>query len=97
MSFCFPEAFAVPKLTVHPERQLVDGQWFKLVCSVEENLSEASLRYGFCRNGIPLQSPSDHSDYISGSARLADLGTYHCEVTGSKVWKRSNQLHLSIR
>ncbi|XP_048449630.1 Fc receptor-like protein 5, partial [Rhincodon typus] len=91
------EAFTVPKLTVHPEGQLVDGQWFKLVCSVEENLSEASLRYGFYRNGIPLQSLSNHSEYISGSARPADSGTYHCEVTGGKVRKHSNQLHLSIR
>ncbi|XP_048450404.1 platelet endothelial cell adhesion molecule-like, partial [Rhincodon typus] len=91
------QAFAVPKLTVHPEGQLVDGQRFKLMCSVEENLSEASLRYGFYRNGIPLQSPSDHSDYLSESARPADADTYHCEVTGSKVRKHSNQLHLSIR
>ncbi|XP_048450124.1 junctional adhesion molecule A-like [Rhincodon typus] len=97
MSFCLPEAFAVPKLTVHPEGQLVDGQWFKLVCLVEENLSEASLRYGFYRNGIPLQSPSHHSDYISESACLADSGPSHCKVTGSKVRKCSNQLHLSIR
>ncbi|XP_059498058.1 Fc receptor-like protein 3 isoform X1 [Stegostoma tigrinum] len=91
------EAFAVPKLTVYPEGQLVDGQWFKLMCLVEENLSEASLRYGFYRNGIPIQSPSDHSNSIPEPARLADSGTYHCEVMGSKVRKRSNQLHLSIR
>ncbi|XP_059498328.1 Fc receptor-like protein 5 [Stegostoma tigrinum] len=91
------QAFAVPKLTVYPEGQLVDGQWFKLMCTVEENLSGAFLWYGFYRNGIPLQSPSDHSDYISEPARPADSGTYHCEVTGSKVRKHSNQLHLSIR
>ncbi|XP_048477059.1 platelet endothelial cell adhesion molecule-like [Rhincodon typus] len=91
------QAFAVPKLTVHPEGQLVDGQWFKLMCLVEENLSEASLRYGFYRNGIPLQSPSHHNDSISESARPANSGTYHCEVMGGKVRNRSNQLHLSIR
>ncbi|XP_048379848.1 platelet endothelial cell adhesion molecule-like isoform X2 [Stegostoma tigrinum] len=91
------QAFAVPKLTVHPEGQLFDGQWFKLLCSVEDNLSQASLWYSFYRNGVPLQFLSTHRDYISKSARVTDSGAYHCFVTDSKVWKRSNQLNLSIR
>ncbi|XP_043539719.1 platelet endothelial cell adhesion molecule-like isoform X2 [Chiloscyllium plagiosum] len=91
------QAFALPMLKIHPGGQLLDGQRVKLVCWVEENPSQASLRYSFYRNGAPLQSPSDHSDYISESAHPADSGTYHCEVTDGKVWKRSNQLHLSIK
>ncbi|XP_043539735.1 high affinity immunoglobulin gamma Fc receptor I-like isoform X6 [Chiloscyllium plagiosum] len=91
------QTFTIPKLTVHPEGQVFDGQWVKLVCSVEANMFQASLQYSFYRNGVPLQSPSDHSDYISESPRPADSGTYHCEVTDGKVWKCSNQLHLSIR
>ncbi|XP_043539665.1 Fc receptor-like protein 3 [Chiloscyllium plagiosum] len=91
------QAFAVPILIMHPEEQLFDGQRVKLVCWVEANPSQASLRFSFYRNGLLLQSPSDLSDYISESARPADSGTYHCEVTDGKLWKRSNQLYLSIR
>ncbi|XP_072422990.1 Fc receptor-like protein 5 [Chiloscyllium punctatum] len=82
---------------MRPEGQLFDGQRVKLVCWVEANPSQASLRFSFYRNGILLQSPSVHSDYISESARPTDSGTYHCKVTDGKVWKRSNQLYLSIR
>ncbi|XP_060712956.1 Fc receptor-like A [Hemiscyllium ocellatum] len=91
------QAFAVPVLIMRPEGQLFDGQRVKLVCWVEANPSQASLQYSFYRNGILLQAPSDHSDYISESARPTDSGTYHCEVTNGKVWKRSNQLYLSIK
>ncbi|XP_043539689.1 platelet endothelial cell adhesion molecule-like isoform X3 [Chiloscyllium plagiosum] len=91
------QAFTIPMLTVHPEGQLFDGQRVKLVCWIEEYPSQASLWYSFYRNEVPLQSPSDHRDYISESAHPTDSGTYHCEVTDGKVWKRSNQLYLSIR
>ncbi|GCC20458.1 hypothetical protein chiPu_0019018 [Chiloscyllium punctatum] len=91
------QAFAIPMLTVHPEGQLFDGQRVKLVCWIEEYTSQASLWYSFYRNEVPLQSPSDHSNYISESAHPTDSGTYHCEVTDGNVWKRSHQLYLSIR
>ncbi|XP_043539698.1 platelet endothelial cell adhesion molecule-like isoform X2 [Chiloscyllium plagiosum] len=91
------QSFAVPKLTVRPEGQLFDGHRIELLCCIEENPFQASLWYTFYRNSVPLQSSSDHSDYISESAHPADSGTYHCEVTNGKVWKRSNQLDLSIR
>ncbi|XP_043539727.1 Fc receptor-like protein 6 isoform X2 [Chiloscyllium plagiosum] len=90
------QVYTVPVLTVRPEEQLFDGQRVKLVCWVEANPSQVSLQYSFYRNGIVLQSPSHHSDYISESARPTDSGIYHCEVTDGKVWKCSNQLDLSI-
>ncbi|XP_060712974.1 platelet endothelial cell adhesion molecule-like [Hemiscyllium ocellatum] len=68
------QAFAIPMLTVHPEGQLFDGQRIKMVCGIEEYPSQASLWYRFYRNEVPLQSPSDHSDYISESARPTDSG-----------------------
>ncbi|XP_072422740.1 Fc receptor-like protein 2 [Chiloscyllium punctatum] len=91
------QVYTVPVLTVRPEEQLFDGQRVKLMCWVEANPSQASLQYSFYRNGVVLQSPSHHSDYISESAHPTDSGIYHCEVTDGKVWKCSNQIHLSIR
>ncbi|NXA56902.1 FCRL4 protein, partial [Nothocercus julius] len=97
----FPELFSCPVLSTDNSTEPLEGGSLRMSCvtHLSPHKSHTRLQYLFYRNGAVLQGPESALEYSVPVLRLAESGSYSCEVQTetSSVQKRSPQVLITVK